>query len=155
MGRRSSLDDCILFACRKRSQACGQDPGLSPSRLCGQHVQRPRTDAKEPRAVGFCVDQRSGRVLHERRPSHLRYLREQLMVSAHYFDKVNGQRSELLSHARCRYLDQLGLAAKYNTRAYCRQSLIGGNYGLLDLKSFKPNPDYYRLLNLRRFKSGR
>ncbi|CAA6669956.1 unnamed protein product [Spirodela intermedia] len=41
------------------------------------------------------------------------------------------------------YLDQLGLAAKYNTKVYCRQSLIGGNYGLLDVKNFKPNPDYY------------
>ncbi|XP_078443421.1 heparanase-like protein 2 isoform X2 [Wolffia australiana] len=44
------------------------------------------------------------------------------------------------------YLDQLGLAAKYNTKTYCRQSLIGGNYGLLDLKTFAPNPDYYGAL---------
>lgn len=44
-----------------------------------------------------------------------------------------------------RYLDQLGMAAKYNTKVYCRQSLIGGNYGLLDRDTFVPNPDYYRL----------
>ena len=42
-----------------------------------------------------------------------------------------------------RYLDQLGLAATYNTKVYCRQTLIGGNYGLLDKTTFVPNPDYY------------
>ncbi|KAK1268478.1 Heparanase-like protein 1 [Acorus gramineus] len=44
------------------------------------------------------------------------------------------------------YLDQLGMASKYNTKAYCRQSLIGGNYGLLDRTTFIPNPDYYSAL---------
>ncbi|KAJ4781242.1 Heparanase [Rhynchospora pubera] len=44
------------------------------------------------------------------------------------------------------YLDQLGLAAKYKTAVYCRQSLIGGNYGLLDTETFIPNPDYYSAL---------
>ncbi|KAK8953660.1 Heparanase-like protein 2 [Platanthera guangdongensis] len=44
------------------------------------------------------------------------------------------------------YLDQLGMASKYNTKVYCRQSLIGGNYGLLDLETFMPNPDYYSAL---------
>ncbi|RRT51986.1 hypothetical protein B296_00032566 [Ensete ventricosum] len=42
------------------------------------------------------------------------------------------------------YLDQLGMASKYNTKVYCRQTLIGGNYGLLDTNTFTPNPDYYR-----------
>ncbi|WOK99658.1 heparanase-like protein 1 [Canna indica] len=42
------------------------------------------------------------------------------------------------------YLDQLGMASKYNTKVYCRQTLIGGNYGLLDTDTFVPNPDYYR-----------
>ncbi|THU65236.1 hypothetical protein C4D60_Mb05t01530 [Musa balbisiana] len=42
------------------------------------------------------------------------------------------------------YLDQLGMASKYNTKVYCRQTLIGGNYGLLDTNTFIPNPDYYR-----------
>ncbi|KAL0403851.1 UNVERIFIED_CONTAM: Heparanase-like protein 3, partial [Sesamum radiatum] len=41
------------------------------------------------------------------------------------------------------YLDQLGLASTYNTKTYCRQSLIGGNYGLLNTITFVPNPDYY------------
>ncbi|XP_057519906.1 heparanase-like protein 1 [Amaranthus tricolor] len=44
------------------------------------------------------------------------------------------------------YLDQLGLAATYNTKVYCRQTLIGGNYGLLDKTTFVPNPDYYGAL---------
>ncbi|ONM33166.1 Heparanase-like protein 1 [Zea mays] len=57
------------------------------------------------------------------------------------------------------YLDQLGQSAKYDTKVYCRQTLIGGNYGLLDTETFVPNPDYYRqayggvtllLLNLHR-----
>jgi len=42
------------------------------------------------------------------------------------------------------YLDQLGMASKYNTKVFCRQTLIGGNYGLLDTQTFLPNPDYYR-----------
>ncbi|TYI67077.1 hypothetical protein E1A91_D09G273300v1 [Gossypium mustelinum] len=35
------------------------------------------------------------------------------------------------------YLDQLGMASKY-------QTLIGGNYGLLNATTYVPNPDYYR-----------
>ncbi|KAK1263807.1 Heparanase-like protein 1 [Acorus gramineus] len=30
------------------------------------------------------------------------------------------------------YLDQLGMASVFNTKVYCRQTLVGGNYGLLD-----------------------
>ncbi|CAN1795751.1 Heparanase-like protein 1 [Linum perenne] len=44
------------------------------------------------------------------------------------------------------YLDQLGMAATYNTKVYCRQSLIGGHYGLLNTTTFVPNPDYYSAL---------
>ncbi|KAK9027266.1 hypothetical protein V6N11_067104 [Hibiscus sabdariffa] len=44
------------------------------------------------------------------------------------------------------YLDQLGMASKYDTKAYCRQSLVGGNYGLLNTTNFEPNPDYYSAL---------
>ncbi|XP_044486421.1 heparanase-like protein 1 isoform X2 [Mangifera indica] len=44
------------------------------------------------------------------------------------------------------YLDQLGMASKYNTKVYCRQTLIGGNYGLLNATTFVPNPDYYSAL---------
>ncbi|RVW83342.1 Heparanase-like protein 1 [Vitis vinifera] len=32
------------------------------------------------------------------------------------------------------YLDQLGMASKYHTKVYCRQTLIGGNYGLYNPK---------------------
>ncbi|KAK6920938.1 Glycoside hydrolase, family 79 [Dillenia turbinata] len=42
------------------------------------------------------------------------------------------------------YLDQLGMSSKYGTKVYCRQTLIGGNYGLLNTTTFVPNPDYYR-----------
>lgn len=41
------------------------------------------------------------------------------------------------------YLDQLGMTSTFNHKAYCRQALIGGNYGLIDSASFVPNPDYY------------
>uniref|UniRef100_A0A0D6R636 Beta-glucuronidase C-terminal domain-containing protein n=1 Tax=Araucaria cunninghamii TaxID=56994 RepID=A0A0D6R636_ARACU len=44
------------------------------------------------------------------------------------------------------YLDQLGLSSTYDTKLYCRQSLIGGNYGLLNSTTFVPNPDYYSAL---------
>ncbi|XP_059643430.1 heparanase-like protein 3 [Cornus florida] len=44
------------------------------------------------------------------------------------------------------YLDQLGMAASYDTKTYCRQTLIGGNYGLLNTTTFLPNPDYYSAL---------
>ncbi|KAF5477105.1 hypothetical protein F2P56_003779 [Juglans regia] len=44
------------------------------------------------------------------------------------------------------YLDQLGMASKYNTTVYCRQSLVGGNYGLLNTSTFVPRPDYYSAL---------
>ncbi|GMP60249.1 hypothetical protein CsSME_00023191 [Camellia sinensis var. sinensis] len=44
------------------------------------------------------------------------------------------------------YLDQLGMASTYDTKTYCRQTLIGGNYGLLNTTTFMPNPDYYSAL---------
>ncbi|KAL6505644.1 hypothetical protein OROHE_023023 [Orobanche hederae] len=44
------------------------------------------------------------------------------------------------------YLDQLGIAASYGTKVFCRQTLIGGNYGLLDTTTFIPKPDYYGAL---------
>lgn len=48
------------------------------------------------------------------------------------------------------YLDQLGMAASFNNKVYCRQSLIGGNYGLLNTTSYKPNPDMYSALLWKR-----
>ncbi|XP_074587681.1 heparanase-like protein 3 [Curcuma longa] len=44
------------------------------------------------------------------------------------------------------FLDQLGMSATYDTKTYCRQSLVGGNYGLLNTTTFRPNPDYYSAL---------
>ncbi|XP_044471151.1 heparanase-like protein 3 [Mangifera indica] len=44
------------------------------------------------------------------------------------------------------YLDQLGMASAHDTKTYCRQTLIGGNYGLLNSKTFAPNPDFYSAL---------
>ncbi|KAA8521598.1 hypothetical protein F0562_012271 [Nyssa sinensis] len=44
------------------------------------------------------------------------------------------------------YLDQLGMSSSYDTKTYCRQTLIGGNYGLLNTTTFAPNPDYYSAL---------
>lgn len=44
------------------------------------------------------------------------------------------------------YLDQLGMSATYGTKSYCRQSLVGGNYGLLNSTTFAPNPDFYSAL---------
>lgn len=38
------------------------------------------------------------------------------------------------------------MASAYDTKTYCRQSLIGGNYGLLNTTTFVPNPDYYSAL---------
>ncbi|KHN02019.1 Heparanase-like protein 2 [Glycine soja] len=44
------------------------------------------------------------------------------------------------------YLDQLGMTSTFNHKVYCRQALVGGNYGLLDTTTFIPNPDYYGAL---------
>ncbi|XP_059441700.1 heparanase-like protein 1 [Corylus avellana] len=44
------------------------------------------------------------------------------------------------------YLDQLGMAAKYSTKVYCRQTLVGANYALLNRTTMEPNPDYYSAL---------
>ncbi|XP_068657315.1 heparanase-like protein 2 [Aristolochia californica] len=44
------------------------------------------------------------------------------------------------------YLDQLGQASSFDHKVYCRQSLIGGNYGLLNTTTMVPNPDYYSAL---------
>ncbi|TYG52140.1 hypothetical protein ES288_D09G004400v1 [Gossypium darwinii] len=44
------------------------------------------------------------------------------------------------------YFDQLGMASTYNHKVFYRQTLIGGNYALLDTTTFIPNPDYYGAL---------
>ncbi|GAV74542.1 Glyco_hydro_79n domain-containing protein [Cephalotus follicularis] len=44
------------------------------------------------------------------------------------------------------YLDQLGMSSTFNTKVFCRQALIGGNYALLNTTTFVPNPDFYGAL---------
>ncbi|KAF8378766.1 hypothetical protein HHK36_030115 [Tetracentron sinense] len=44
------------------------------------------------------------------------------------------------------YLDQLGMTSTFEHKVFCRQTLIGGNYGLLNTTTFVPNPDYYSAL---------
>ncbi|MCL7024804.1 hypothetical protein MKW94_022672 [Papaver nudicaule] len=44
------------------------------------------------------------------------------------------------------YLDQLGMTSTFNHKVFCRQTLIGGNYGLLNATTMVPNPDYYSAL---------
>ncbi|WJX24251.1 heparanase [Trifolium repens] len=41
------------------------------------------------------------------------------------------------------YLDQLGMTSTLDHKVFCRQTLIGGNYALLNTTTFIPNPDYY------------
>ncbi|PPR84906.1 hypothetical protein GOBAR_AA35809 [Gossypium barbadense] len=41
------------------------------------------------------------------------------------------------------YLDQLGMASTYNHKVFCRQTLIDGNYALLNTTTSIPNLDYY------------
>ncbi|BBN16020.1 hypothetical protein MPTK1_7g02870 [Marchantia polymorpha subsp. ruderalis] len=53
------------------------------------------------------------------------------------------------------YLDELGTASLFNTKVFCRQSFVGGNYGLLDRSTFEPNPDYYGALLWRRLMGER
>ncbi|KAL5124722.1 Heparanase-like protein 3 [Glycine soja] len=43
-------------------------------------------------------------------------------------------------------MDQLDMSTVYDTRTYCKQSLIRGNYGLLNTSTFMPNPNYYRCI---------
>ncbi|KAH1215122.1 Serine carboxypeptidase II-3 [Glycine max] len=54
-----------------------------------------------------------------------------------------------------KYLDQLGIASCYSTKVYCRQTLIGGNYGLLNTTTFAPNLDYYSFVASANGKEGK
>ena len=44
------------------------------------------------------------------------------------------------------FLDQMAVFAAAGHNAYCRQTLSGGFYGLLDGTTYLPNPDYFSLL---------
>jgi len=48
------------------------------------------------------------------------------------------------------YLDQIANFAVYGHQRYCRQTLIGGNYGFLNTTTLQPNPDFYNALLWRR-----
>jgi heparanase 1 len=47
------------------------------------------------------------------------------------------------------YINALGWLAKTH-RVHCRQTLVGGNYGLIDHFSLLPNPDYFTALLWKR-----
>ena len=47
-------------------------------------------------------------------------------------------------------LNELGTFAKNGFSVYCRQTLLGGNYGLLDKDSLQPNPDFFNYLLFKR-----
>lgn len=51
-------------------------------------------------------------------------------------------------HVTCmsRYIDQMASFARHGHGKYCRQTLVGGNYGLLNTTTLQPQPDYYSLL---------
>ena len=44
------------------------------------------------------------------------------------------------------FADQLGVLASRGHNAFCRQTLVGGYYGLLDTATMRPRPDYYLYL---------
>ena len=39
--------------------------------------------------------------------------------------------------------DALGALASHNHTSYCRQTMLGGSYGLLNRSTYEPNPDWY------------
>lgn len=44
------------------------------------------------------------------------------------------------------YNDNMATLAQRRHKAFCRQTLVGGNYGLLNSESLRPNPDFYSAL---------
>jgi len=48
------------------------------------------------------------------------------------------------------WLDQLGLMARSGVRVVVRQSLVGGDYALLDTETLAPRPDYWNSLLWKR-----
>jgi heparanase 1 len=42
------------------------------------------------------------------------------------------------------YLDNMATLAKHGHKRFCRQTLLGGNYGLLNHTSYEPNPVRWR-----------
>eukprot|EP00978_Attheya_sp_CCMP212_P040914 scaffold228404_cov55-Attheya_sp.AAC.1 len=61
-------------------------------------------------------------------------------------------------HGSFWYLDRSNLLRIYTDtghQAFCRQTLIGGNYGLVNTTTFIPNPDYYALMLFQRLMGER
>jgi len=48
------------------------------------------------------------------------------------------------------WLDQIATFAVYGHQKYCRQTLIGGNYGFLNTTTLHPNPEFYNALLWKR-----
>jgi heparanase 1 len=44
------------------------------------------------------------------------------------------------------YLDNMATLAHHGHQGFCRQTLVGGNYGLLNTTTLSPNPDFYTAL---------
>ncbi|XP_044394647.1 uncharacterized protein [Triticum aestivum] len=76
--------------------------------------------------------------LHAQRRRLHRFPEEQQDTFEFVADELSILRKRLRSMVVVEYLDQLGMASKYNTKVFCMQTLIGGNYGLLDTKTFLP-----------------
>jgi heparanase 1 len=53
-------------------------------------------------------------------------------------------------HGSFWFLDGFGILAQRGHQTFCRQTLAGGNYGLLNTSTLQPNPDLYALLLWRR-----
>eukprot|EP01116_Phalansterium_solitarium_P007948 TRINITY_DN2103_c0_g1_i1.p1 TRINITY_DN2103_c0_g1~~TRINITY_DN2103_c0_g1_i1.p1 ORF type:complete len:501 (+),score=113.45 TRINITY_DN2103_c0_g1_i1:1643-3145(+) len=53
------------------------------------------------------------------------------------------------------YIDQSSQLAAHGHKAFCRQTLVGGWYGLLNWTNFEPNPDYFTALLFKRLMGGR
>jgi heparanase 1 len=47
-------------------------------------------------------------------------------------------------------LTELGTFARAGFKVYCRQTFLGGNYGLVDKDTLKPNPDFFAFLLFKR-----
>jgi heparanase len=52
-------------------------------------------------------------------------------------------------------LNELGLFARAGFSGYCRQTLLGGNYGLLDKDTLLPNPDFFNYMLFKRLMGAR
>lgn len=53
------------------------------------------------------------------------------------------------------WLDQLGLLAVHHHSVVIRQTLVGMDYGVLDMKTFNPRPDYWNSLVWKRLMGNR